>query len=104
MTDELTGMYELLEAIEAVIKASDPDKRAALANTIDAYAEDFPEDFFWAVGPQSPVLLHHMMTAVDGACRGEFDKPRTSAYPETGGERLDTLGPKLGPSPCLFSS
>ena len=78
MNDELTGMYELLEAIEAAIKASAPDKRAALAKTIDAYSEDFPEDFFWAVGSQSPVLLHHLITAVDVACRGEGEKRRTA--------------------------
>ena len=33
---------ELLDAIEAVIKAADLGKREALARTIDAYAEDFP--------------------------------------------------------------
>ena len=50
------GMYELLEAVEAVIKAADPEKREALAETIDAYAENFMgEEFFWAMGPQSPV-------------------------------------------------
>jgi hypothetical protein len=76
MTDEPTGMYELLEAIEAVVRASDPDKRAALAKTIDAYSEDFPDEFFWAVGAQSPTLLHHMIIAVDGACRSEGEKRR----------------------------
>jgi hypothetical protein len=35
-------MYELLDAIEAVIKAADPAKREALASTIDAYHDDFP--------------------------------------------------------------
>jgi hypothetical protein len=31
--DEITGIYELLDAIEAVIKAADPAKREALART-----------------------------------------------------------------------
>jgi hypothetical protein len=58
-------------AIEAVIKAADPAKREALSRTIDAYAEDFPEDFFWATGSQAPMLLH------DSACRPEAQsKPR----------------------------
>jgi hypothetical protein len=34
----LVGMYELLDAVEAVIQAADPAKRQALADTIDAYA------------------------------------------------------------------
>ena len=36
--DDITGIYELLDAIEAVIKAADPGKREALARTIDSYA------------------------------------------------------------------
>jgi hypothetical protein len=50
-------MYELLDAIKDVIKAADPAKRAILTKTIDAYADDFPDDFFWAVGAQAPTLL-----------------------------------------------
>jgi hypothetical protein len=74
---ELTGMYELLDAIEAVVKAADPVKREALARTIDAYTEDFPDDFFWAVSAQSPALLNHMLSAIDAACRPEQQsKPR----------------------------
>jgi hypothetical protein len=54
-----TGMYELLEAIEAAIETAAPAKRVALAQTINAYMNDFPEDYFWAVGPQSPTLERH---------------------------------------------
>ena len=51
MSEEpFTDMYELIDAIEAVIKAADPAKREALASTIDAYHDDFPEDFHWAIG------------------------------------------------------
>ena len=70
MTDEpITGMYEVLDALEEVIKAADPAKREALAATIDAYAEDFPEDFHWATGSQAPVLLYHLLLTVDAAAR-----------------------------------
>jgi hypothetical protein len=69
--DHMVGIYELLDAIEAVIKAADPAKREALARTIDAYAEDFPEDFFWAIGSQAPTLLNHILNAIDAACRPE---------------------------------
>jgi hypothetical protein len=34
MDDDITGMYELLDAIEAVIKAANPAKREALARTM----------------------------------------------------------------------
>ena len=73
---EPTSIYDLLDAVEAVIKAADPAKREALAETIDDFAEDFPEDFFWAVGPQSPMFLHHLLAAIDMACRSEGSKPR----------------------------
>ena len=43
-------MYELLDALEEVLRASDPENREKLAETIDAYVEDFPNDFFWATG------------------------------------------------------
>lgn len=33
--EDIVGMYELLAAVEEVIQAADPKKRAALAKTID---------------------------------------------------------------------
>ena len=53
------------------------EKREALAKTIDAYSEDFQEDFFWATGPQAPVLLYHLMMSIDSATRPDAEsKPR----------------------------
>jgi hypothetical protein len=76
--ENIVGMYELLEAVEAVIQAADPAKRAALAETIDAYADGpFAEEFYWATGAQAPVFLHHLMIGIDAACRPESQsKPR----------------------------
>ena len=34
--DYITGMYELFDAVDAVIRAADPAKRVALAQTMDA--------------------------------------------------------------------
>lgn len=68
---QLTGMYELLDALEGVIKTSDPAKREELTKTIDAYHNDFPEDFRWAIGAQSPTLLSHLLLAIDWACRSD---------------------------------
>jgi hypothetical protein len=73
----MTGMYELLDAIESVVGSADPAKRETLAKTIDAYCEDFPEDFFWAIGGQAPSLLYHLMLSIDSASRPDAEsKPR----------------------------
>jgi hypothetical protein len=74
---EIVGMYELVDAIEAVIITSDPAKRKALAEVLDSYHEDFPEEFHWAISAQSPALLYHLLNTIDCACRPEFQsKPR----------------------------
>jgi hypothetical protein len=75
--DNPAGMYEFLDALEEVIKAADPSRRKHLAQTIDDYSQDFPEEFFWATGAQSPMLLHTLMMAIDVSCRPEAQsKPR----------------------------
>ena len=66
---EITGMYDLLDAIEAAIKSADPQKRETLAKTIDAYHEDFPEDFHWAIGARSPTLLSNLLMSINMSCR-----------------------------------
>jgi len=78
MSDEHPiGMYEFLEALENVISAADPDRRRALAETIDSYSQDSPDEFSWAVGVQSPTLLNHVMNTIDVACRPESQsKPK----------------------------
>jgi hypothetical protein len=76
-SDNPTDLYDLLDAIEATLAAADPVKRDALAKTIDAYAEDYPEEFWWATGAQAPALLHHLLRTIDAACRPEAQsKPR----------------------------
>ena len=40
--EPIIGMWELLNAVETVVAASDPAKREALAETIDACADHFP--------------------------------------------------------------
>ena len=75
--DEHTDMYHLIDALEAVITSSDPEKREVLARTIDAYADDNPDDFFWAIDAQSPVLLYQVIMTIDAACRPTSQsKPR----------------------------
>jgi hypothetical protein len=71
--DEITGMYEVLEAIEAALRTADPAQLKSLAETIDAYAKDFPEEFFWATGAQAPWLLAN---TIDCACRSERARSR----------------------------
>jgi hypothetical protein len=74
--DDFIDMYEVLDALEATIKAADPARREHLAKTIDGFHESFPEEFHWATGAQSPTLLYHLMMAIDSACRAEGSKPR----------------------------
>ena len=72
-----TDLYDLIDALEAVIAASDPEKREHLARIIDAYADDNPDDFFWATGGQSPTLLYQVLMTIDAACRPTSQsKPR----------------------------
>lgn len=66
-SQEIVGMYEVLDALSAAIEATTPDARKALAATISGYQSDFPEDFDWAIGAQSPVLLHNLMMTIDTA-------------------------------------
>jgi hypothetical protein len=75
--DDVTSMYEFLDALRDVITSSDPAKRELLAEMIDGYANDFPDDFFWATGAQAPVLLHNLMIEIDSSCRPDAQsKPR----------------------------
>jgi DDE superfamily endonuclease len=67
--EEFTGMYELLDALEAALKTADPAKRQALAKTSDAY--------HWAIGAHAPTLLYHLFMSIDAACRPDKQsKPR----------------------------
>ena len=66
---EITGMYELLNALEEALKSADPAKRRKLAETIRAYEKDLPDEFYWSVGGQSPALLHNLMSSIDATCR-----------------------------------
>jgi hypothetical protein len=42
-------MFRFVDAVEEVIRAADSAKRQALAQTIDAYHDDHPEDFNLAI-------------------------------------------------------
>ena len=63
------GMYKFVSAVEEMIRSADSEKRQALAQTIDAYHGDYPDEFNWATGGQAPALLHNLMLAIDTACR-----------------------------------
>jgi hypothetical protein len=60
-------MYDLLAAIESVVRTADPSRRAILAQTIDAYCADFADDFFWATGPRAPTFLSRLLMTIDSA-------------------------------------
>ena len=82
MSDEIICMYEVLDAVSATISSADPEARAALARAMDGYAKDFPEEFDWAIGAQSPSLLCHLVLAIDSSCRLKAQsKPRPADPP-----------------------
>ena len=68
-----TSLFDLVQALEAVISSADPTKREVLAQKLNAYSEHFPEDYFWAFGAQAPTMLHYLMWSIDGASRPESD-------------------------------
>jgi hypothetical protein len=55
-----------LKSSGLAVMASDPDKRAALAAALDGFERDFLDDFYWAIGLQSPRMLHALMMALNG--------------------------------------
>ncbi len=73
MDATLTTSDKLLDAVQAVINAASPEKREALAQTIDAYIDEFPDDLFWAGSAHATVLLNHIMNKIDSACRAAAD-------------------------------
>jgi hypothetical protein len=74
--DQITGRYELLDAIEKIIRAADPALRKELAEIFEAYSYDFPEEFEWAVGAQSPMLLWMLMNAIWDASGDPSSEPQ----------------------------
>jgi hypothetical protein len=63
-------------SVEAFSKAADSAKPAALARTIDAYADDFPHEVGWATRAQARALLQQLFIAIDLACRDESKPAR----------------------------
>jgi hypothetical protein len=55
--DDATNVYDFLDALGQTIASSDPAKRELLAQTIDAYSNDFPDDFYRSISAQAPLLL-----------------------------------------------
>ena len=43
-----TTSDNLLDAVHDVVKAASPAKRETLVQTIDAYLDEFPDDYFWS--------------------------------------------------------
>jgi hypothetical protein len=60
----MTGMIEVLEAVELLVHSATPELKGKLAKTFDGYSNDFPEEYFWATGPKAPALLYSLMFAL----------------------------------------
>lgn len=72
-TDKITDFRDFVEAVRKAITASDPSKRELLTKTIAAYQRDFPDEYYWAAGPQAPAFLCGLMAQIISAasCQGE---------------------------------
>jgi hypothetical protein len=96
----MSDIYEVLDAVRAVIKRPGPANRQSLARAIDAcvYDDDFPGrpplpasrellpgDFYWAIGPQAWQFLRYLVVAIDAASRPEAPIERRRAATETNG-------------------
>jgi hypothetical protein len=61
-----------------LVRSASPVQQATLAKVLNAYANEFPEEYFWATGPQAPTLLHNLIFAVTPAvCRDCSSKTPT---------------------------
>ena len=76
--EEVTDAWDLLDALKACLHACDPDKRKMLAETLDAYAEDFPDEFFGAVGALAPGLLSGLLISIDTDAATTPSRAKTS--------------------------
>jgi len=62
------SMYQFVNAVEEMIRSSDFEKRQAMARTVDAFHNDYPEEFNLATSGQAPALLHNLMLACLEVC------------------------------------
>jgi hypothetical protein len=67
--NEFTGMFDVLEALENVLRSAELSERREFTRVLKRYAKDCPDEFFWAISAQSPTLLHNMMAAIDLGCQ-----------------------------------
>jgi hypothetical protein len=83
---KVTFFRDFIEAVANTIAASEPAKRELLAETMLNYLCGFPDDYYWATGPQAPTLLSSLLNEIDLACRRQKEKAQVSslAHQETG--------------------
>jgi hypothetical protein len=74
-------MYDLLDALDAVITTAEPSQREALAKTVDGYCRDFPDEFFWAVGARSPTFLSRLVNTIDAASHRSNGEKSANSHP-----------------------
>jgi hypothetical protein len=63
--EPITGVFEVADALEASLATSDTAKLEVLSKTLNAYSEDFPDEYFWATGAQAPMILYSLMTVIE---------------------------------------
>ena len=61
---KLTGIYEVTDALIAVIQSADSERREALANNLAKYEKDFPADFAFAISQSAPLMLMELFQSI----------------------------------------
>ena len=61
---KLTGIYEVTDALIAVIQSANSERREALANNLAKYEKDFPADFAFAISQSAPLMLMELFQSI----------------------------------------
>src|SRR5260370_198202 len=78
--DDFTVLEPAVELWKGWVRTmgwSDPGKGGLLAQTIDVYSNEFPDELYWSISAQAALLLANLMMEIDSSCRPEAQsKPR----------------------------
>jgi hypothetical protein len=61
---KLTGIYEVTDALIAIIQSADSERREALANNLAMYEKNFPADFAFAISQSAPLMLMELFQSI----------------------------------------
>ena len=93
--EDIQSRRRRLKACGLAVIASDPDKPAALAAAMDGFERDFIDDFYWAIGLQSPHMLHALMMALNGHADQKTNPSRGRCFDPLTARRTDVRADQI---------